>query len=255
MERSEKMAGKAQDLTGLVFGRWKVLERAENRYYSNGRQAVYSKCQCQCSNGTIRDVLATTLKTGKSVSCGCYQKEIAAQTIAEVRNKYNAYVVHDDYVILYTYKNEPFFVDIEDFGRIHKYCWHKNDNGYLVTTINHTTVYLHRMIMNALPNIDVDHEHGSSTKHDNRKSNLRLATISQNGMNKEKQSNNTSGYVGVSWSKKSNKWRSRICINKKEIFLGEYVNIQDAIDARRKAEEKYFGKFGYKQSRGKEREE
>ena len=245
------MAGKAQDLTGLVFGRWKVLERAENHYYPNGKQAIYWKCQCQCSNGTIRDVLATTLKTGKSVSCGCYQKEIATKTIVEARKKYNAYVVHDDYVILYTYKNEPFFVDIEDFGRIHKYCWHKNDNGYLVTTINHTTVYLHRMIMNAPPNIDVDHEHGSNTKHDNRKSNLRLATASQNGMNKEKQSNNTSGYVGVSWNKKSNKWRSRIHINKKEIFLGEYVDIQDAIDARRKAEEKYFGEFGYRRSRGK----
>ncbi len=163
--------------------------------------------------------------------------------------KYNDFVVCKDYVILYTYKNEPFFVDLDDFSKIYQYCWHKNDNGYLCTTINHTTIYLHRMIMNAPFDIDVDHKHGSNTKHDNRKSNLRLATVSHNQMNKEIQSNNTSGYVGVSWHKKSKKWRARINVNKKEIFLGEYSDIQDAIVARKNAEEKYFGQYGYENSR------
>lgn len=162
----------------------------------------------------------------------------------------NDFVVCKDYVILYTYKNEPFFVDLEDFGRIHKYCWRKNDSGYLCTTIKQKTVYLHRMIMNAASGIDVDHKHGSNTKHDNRKSNLRLATISQNQMNKERQTNNTSGCVGVSWNKKSQKWRARIHIDKKEIQLGEYRDIQDAVNARRNAEEKYFGEYGYNNSRG-----
>ena len=163
----------------------------------------------------------------------------------------NDFVICKDYVILYTYKNEPFFVDLEDFGRVYKYCWRKNDNGYLCTTIKKKTVYLHRMVMNAKSGVDVDHKRGSNTKHDNRKNNLRLATVSQNQMNKEKQINNTSGYVGVSWNKKTQKWRARIHIDKREIGLGEYLNIQDAISARRNAEEQYFGEYGYNNSRTK----
>ena len=71
--------------------------------------------------------------------------------------KYNSFIIRDNYVILYTFKNEPFLVDIEDFGRIRNYCWRKSDNDYIITTINHHTVFLHRMIMNAPDNLDVDH--------------------------------------------------------------------------------------------------
>ena len=50
-------------------------------------------------------------------------------------------------------------------------------------------------------------------------------------------SNNTSGYTGV--SKKRSKWIARITVAKKVYHLGTYDNIEDAIDARKKAEEKW----------------
>lgn len=56
------------------------------------------------------------------------------------------------------------------------------------------------------------------------------------------QSNNTSGYKGVCWNKKSNKWYAQIRVNKKRIHLGSFTNIEDAIKARKEAEEKYWGK-------------
>lgn len=53
-------------------------------------------------------------------------------------------------------------------------------------------------------------------------------------------SNNTSGCKGVSFYKNSKKWVARICISGETIFLGQYYNKEDAIKARKEAEEKYF---------------
>lgn len=52
--------------------------------------------------------------------------------------------------------------------------------------------------------------------------------------------NNTSGYTGVSFDNKNKKWDSRITVNKKIILLGQFKHIEDAINARKEAEEKYF---------------
>lgn len=51
-----------------------------------------------------------------------------------------------------------------------------------------------------------------------------------NGFMTNKRSSNTSGYTGVSWNKKSNKWQVRIrrFIDGKLVNLGSYVNIEDA---------------------------
>lgn len=56
-----------------------------------------------------------------------------------------------------------------------------------------------------------------------------------------KRTDNISGYVGVCWMN-NNKWRSYIQINKKLIYLGCYLIIEEALQARIDAEIKYFGK-------------
>ena len=56
-------------------------------------------------------------------------------------------------------------------------------------------------------------------------------------------SNNTSGYKGVSYRKDRDKYRAYIKFQGKDIFLGNYDNIEDAIKSRKLAEEKYFGKY------------
>lgn len=89
-------------------------------------------------------------------------------------------------------------------------------------------------------------DHKNANKHDNRKENLRDATHSQNNMNRGVQSNSTSGITGVRWDKRQQKWTAKIKINKRTISLGSYVLKEDAIKARKEAEEKYFGEFAYK---------
>jgi len=62
-------------------------------------------------------------------------------------------------------------------------------------------------------------------------------------MNRDLQSNNTSGVVGVHWHKQSNKWYAHITINKKDIFLGLFDDLEEARKIRIDAEKKYFKEF------------
>ena len=51
---------------------------------------------------------------------------------------------------------------------------------------------------------------------------------------------NTSGFKGVSWDKKRKRWEAYIHFKYKKIHLGLYDDIEDAVKARKQAEEKYF---------------
>jgi hypothetical protein len=84
-------------------------------------------------------------------------------------------------------------------------------------------------------------DHNNRNRLDCRKSNLRIVSYQQNGFNKGKQSNNTSGYPGVSWNKRQEAWEAYISFNRKKISLGKYLDKEDAIKARRNGEVKYYG--------------
>ena len=75
---------------------------------------------------------------------------------------------------------------------------------------------------------------------DNRKTNLRFVTHSQNIINAKIQSNNKSGHKGVSWAKHMNKWRAQIKDNGKTKHLGYFLNIKDAIKIRKIKEQEYY---------------
>lgn len=66
-----------EDLTGNKYGRWTVIKRGERR--------KHWLCQCEC--GTEREVDTTALKTGKSLSCGCYQRELVRGTADDLTGK------------------------------------------------------------------------------------------------------------------------------------------------------------------------
>lgn len=103
--------------------------------------------------------------------------------------------------------------------------------------------------MNASDIDIVDHiKHLPRQEHkiDNRKSNLRFVTQQQNILNSCTQQNNTSGYTGVVYIKGTKKWQARIDINGTRKSLGCYYDINDAIEARKLAEIKYFKEYLYK---------
>jgi hypothetical protein len=88
---------------------------------------------------------------------------------------------------------------------------------------------------------EIDHINGDPL--DNRYCNLRIATRSQNNMNSKGKPSKKGMPRGVRWHAQTSKWNARICCNKKVLSLGYFTAIEDAVNARRKAEEKYFGEF------------
>lgn len=92
----------------------------------------------------------------------------------------------------------------------------------------------------------IDHKcHGTLEFIDNRRSNLREVTYSQNQMNKKVKSNNTSGCTGVYFSKNNKSWVASIKHNKNAIHIGSFKIKEDAVSARKAAEKKYFGEYSY----------
>ena len=62
------------DLTGQRFGRYTVIERAPDYVSPKGKRCVRWICQCDC--GTVKVVNGNALKTGHTVSCGCYKSDV-----------------------------------------------------------------------------------------------------------------------------------------------------------------------------------
>lgn len=68
MYEDEIPVGRAKDLRGKKFGRLTVLYRISNK-----GNAVAWKCQCECGN--VKEIQGSSLTTGNTTSCGCYNKE------------------------------------------------------------------------------------------------------------------------------------------------------------------------------------
>jgi hypothetical protein len=103
----------------------------------------------------------------------------------------------------------------------------------------HRVIWL--LVTGSLPSECIDHKDGDPLN--NRWENLRTATQCQNMRNMTRNSRNTSGAKGVSWSKPAGKWRARIRINGVETHLGVYSNIEDAREAYAKAAYDYYGPY------------
>jgi HNH endonuclease len=94
----------------------------------------------------------------------------------------------------------------------------------------------------------IDHKNGDQKN--NSISNLRDVTYQNNSMNMQLKINNTSGTTGVYWKHHNKKWIAQIMIFKKCIYLGSFKNFDDAVAARYDAEDKYFGEYSRRASRG-----
>ena len=115
-------------------------------------------------------------------------------------------------------------------------------HGYLCIMVGSRLYRAHRLawlyIHGSWPTGQIDHINRNRT--DNRIANLRDVSHKQNGQNRSKPSNNTSGHPGVVWHKRISKWQVKIKHNYKYIHIGYFTTIEDAIAARKAAEKLYW---------------
>ena len=124
-------------------------------------------------------------------------------------------------------------------------CVNVGDVAGSTTTEGYLTIWMcgrqnlaHRLawlyVYGKMPEWKLDHR--DRDKSNNRISNLRPATNSQNGLNAGLRADNTSGHKGVSWNNQRQKWQARIMVDSKVHNLALRTNIEDAIAARKEAE-------------------
>lgn len=143
-------------------------------------------------------------------------------------------------------------VDDEDFERVSAFKWHahesKSSKFYARRDVrkgkSKTRIFMHRFLMKISdPDVVVDHINGNRL--DNRKENLRIASVTENNRNQTKiRSDNSSGYRGVALNSKTGKYVAYVTgSNGKRKHLGTFSKAEEAAKAFDKAAKEIYGKF------------
>jgi len=147
-------------------------------------------------------------------------------------------------------------VDDEDYERINAFKWYaKHINGQKHNAKiygqrvspkqvpSRETIAMHRFVMGCTKGDGTTIDHKDRNGLNNQRDNLRIATHSQNGQNRGKTSQNTSGFKGVCWNKVVNKWQAFIYHKKKYKCLGYFEDITKAAEAYDRAAILHFGEY------------
>lgn len=149
-------------------------------------------------------------------------------------------------------------IDAKDLELVQGFSWvasrTKSARGFCAVANSQGTaaskqIRLHRMLLNASPDVEVDHRNHDTL--DNRRDNLRAATRLQNSRNVRKRQQTrpcTSIHKGVCWDSRKQKWMSRIYVNGRHRFLGYFDLDTDAAQAYDVAAAEMFGEFAHTNS-------
>ena len=191
-------------------------------YRFNNKTMVLAQCKC----GVVKEYQTQNILNGVTKSCGCYHKEILTKHGLSRTKIYNTWDDMKDRC--YNNKNSQYpnyggrgitvcnewkndFNSFYDWAMANGYKEEKSINGRNLLSIDR---------INVNGNYDP--------------SNCRWANNQEQATNKRLLSTNTSGYVGVSFSKTEKRWVCIISINNKSHRIGAYKTQKQAVEARNK---------------------
>ncbi len=211
---------KIRDLTGQRFGQLVAEYPTDKRLCSS----VVWHCGCDC--GDSCDVATVNLRNGSTKSCGCLQKETAKKQIEKNRN--------------------PKFKDIagQVFGELTALCpildakrgsgmsivWHCRCSCGKEVDVTYACLVRGGTI-------SCGHVRSRNTK------DLIVDGTAPCRLSQSIRSSNTSGCTGVYRNQRDQKWVASIMFKRKKYYLGGYKAFDDAVKARRQAEEHIYGPF------------
>lgn len=198
----------SHDLTGKVFGELTVLHKAENQRKNGG---VWWTCRCSCGN--LYDVPGTLLVKGRRTDCGRENHEKNYATSNIEGQKFNLLTA------LYPTKRR------DGKGSV---IWHcRCDCGNEIDVPYNSLVYSNMQSCGCRKK-EHDEKLGTFLTH--------IAGTSLDMLKSEKvPTNNTSGVKGVYLIK--GKWVAKIVFQKKQYYLGTFTDFNEAVQARKDAED------------------
>jgi len=141
------------------------------------------------------------------------------------------------------------WIDDSEFEFLNQWRWRArryNQNWYAereeFISGKRRKITMHRAIMGIIDKtVEIDHRDGNGLN--NQRSNLRIATHSQNRQNRKRQLNNTTGFIGVYWHKKRKEFRAQIKVDGKKIHHGKFASAIEAAKVRDAIAIKLHGEF------------
>lgn len=211
-----------EEYAGKRYGRLTVID-----VWRDGNTAdstTYFLCKCDC--GTEKNIVANGIKTGTTLSCGCYNRDMSSERYKKINYKHGRCCerLHNIWnAMLNRCYNET-------NNRYHRY----GKRGITVCDEwrNDYEIFRTWALSNGYrDDLSIDRKDNDG---DYIPSNCKFSTNAQQAQNRSKKREN----VGV--HRHGNKWQATITANKKTIYLGTHPTEKAALDARKAAELKYW---------------
>ena len=203
------------DRTGQVFGKLTVLEQAGR----DRLKKVLWKCKCECGNETV--VVAGSLTTGNTTSCGCHLKEVITKHGGTGKGSYNTWRAMIRRCTIPTDKDYPRYG-----GKGVSVCSEWMSYEKFVTDMGEP---------NGDETLDRIDTYGNYNKE-----NCRWAGVQTQNRNVRLRVNSTTGYIGVSVVGK--RFLAKITKDKKSYYSKLCNTVEEAAAARKELERIHWGK-------------
>ncbi|WP_066735776.1 HNH endonuclease [Cupriavidus sp. D384] len=154
-----------------------------------------------------------------------------------------------DYRIIKTCNGDEIMVDAEDYEMLSAFKWFVIHSGVVrnhprkLRATEKTSRIMHRFLMGLETNDRRQVDHINGNRLDNRKGNLRVCSGAENNRNKVTQVNNTSGFKGVSFYRRRQKFHARVQVYGRTHHVGYFDTAEDAYKAYCKTALRLHGEY------------